>query len=166
MTRLKVVRTKLPNDRHYPVGDPDLTILALLSSPAIANRITTITFKDNQRSTKEASVRWNGNALSIEINFCLDGLQSRLLAPKNKRYNSLIERIGGLIDRESKLVTWTKATATRYTYFLFAHELAHVRYVEERSLDLSDFCSSAKEERWCDDFALKRVEQLVKTGVL
>ena len=163
---LTVYLAKLPVGRSHPVKVPDLAVIEQLSSSEIATRITKIAFKDNQRSTKEAALYWRGRSIEIEVNFCLNGAHSRLLAPSNKRHISFVSRLGGKVHHDRKLVEWTPPTATRYVYFLIAHELAQVLYIQERELDLGDFNSSPREEKWCDDYALRGVTKLIEAGAL
>lgn len=157
---MKIYFAKLPSERKHPLEGEDFGPLKAVVGTALVSRIRTLSFKDNQRTTQEARLRYYGTQVDIAINFCCDGGTSRMLSA-DRRYVSIVERLGGVVHPHEKRVHWTPKAAKVYAYFLILHELAHVVYLDEHP-DISDFRGSREEERWCDAFALKHALQLME----
>ncbi len=138
----------------YPLSKKDITKIKEHLPDNILNKISSIRFGCNTKTTQEGRIVQRGALYDIRINFCLNNLRSLLLSNK-KRYLDIIRKFGGDVDLNSNLINWKLYDAKRYTVFILLHEIGHLVFYEKhmQGQPMGSIGSKA-EEQWCENYAM------------
>jgi len=147
----------ISKDYMFPLSKQD--IRKFISNQNLEDLgIGKITFGYNKKTTQEGRTVQRGDVFDIRINFCVDiHCRSKLLMT-TKSYLRDIELFGGQVNLKEKIITWDRVGVKKYTLFILCHEIAHIIYANQNGINF-DIKSSKKEERWCDDYAIKTVKK-------
>ena len=153
---MKITYDKVSSEYMYPLSKESIAQLKNIVSAEDIDKIRTIEFGCNTKTTQEGRTVQRGRFYDIRINFCLKNLSSLILSD-DKKYIEQIKSFSGSIDHKTRLITWKLADARRYALFLLLHEIGHVIYSEHHSTSKLSGPSSKAEEQWCDSYAMQKI---------
>jgi hypothetical protein len=151
---MKIYYDTVSQDYTYPLSKEDVRFILNKTSVEIINKIKSIRFGCNQVTTQEGRTAQRGDRYDIRINFCLKNNTSYRLSD-DKKYIEQIKSFGGIININSKHISWNISDAKIYGEFLLLHEIGHIAYPENIINNGFTDKSSKKEEKWCDTFAME-----------
>jgi mRNA-degrading endonuclease RelE of RelBE toxin-antitoxin system len=156
---MKIIYDKVSSGYLYPLSKSDVNKVKNVVSVEDINKIRTIEFGCNIKTTQEGRTVQKGKLYDIRINFCLKNFNSLVLSD-DKKYIDQIKSFSGMVDKESRLITWKLADAKRYVLFLLFHEIGHVIYSEHYAKNKLSGPTSKIEEQWCDGYAMQKIQEL------
>lgn len=153
---MQVTYVHLAEGRRHPLGQR--AVRALVASVAQelgdgVDRVRSIHFGWNARTTQEGRVVERGSAFDIRVNFTIRGGRSPVRSFA-RGWVEPVTKCGGVIDAAAGVVQWSVSDAARYCSFIVLHELAHVVYGRERADGRLTARNSTREEAFCDEWAL------------
>lgn len=152
---MKVLYDNVSPEYIYPLSKNDVTEIKQIISASIIEKITYIRFSCNTKTTREGRVVKDTNKYNIRINFCLNKFRSLVLS-EDKKYIMFIHKFGGLVNLDTRFITWNMQSAKKYAKFILLHEIAHIVFAEEMmDGQLKGRRGSVSEEEWCNHFALE-----------
>ena len=94
---MKIAYDKLSSDYLYLLSKNDIAKVKSVVSPEVINKIRTLEFGCNLKTTQEGRVARSGSVYDIRINFCLKKLNSFILSDDNMQLSSTfaIIAVGG-----------------------------------------------------------------------
>jgi hypothetical protein len=156
---MKIIYDKVSSDYLYPLSKDDISQIKKVVAPEDLDKLRTIEFGCNTKTTQEGRTVLRGKFYDIRINFCLKNLSSLLLSD-DKKYLDQIKSFAGNVDQKNRLITWKLVDAKRYASFLLLHEIGHVIYSEHHSQSKLSGPPSKTEEQWCDRYAMQQIQEL------
>jgi len=156
---MKIIYNNVSSEYLYPLSKEDVVKLKQIIPEEDFNKIRTVEFGCNTKTTQEGRIVQKGRFYEIRINFCLKNFCTLLLSD-DKKYIAQLNVFTKSIDQKTRLVTWKLADAKRYALFLLLHEIGHVVYSEHHSTYKLNVPTSKVEEQWCDNFAMQKIHEL------
>ena len=156
---MKISYDKVSSDYLYPLSKDGVAQIKKVVSAEDIDKIRSIEFGCNTKTTQEGRTVQRGRFYDIRINFCLKNLSSIVLSDE-KKYLDQLKSFAGSVDQKTRLITWKLADAKHYALFLLLHEVAHVIYSEHHSSGKFSGPPSKAEEQWCDSYAMQKIQEL------
>jgi hypothetical protein len=154
---MKIIFDKVSSEYLYPLSKEDIAQIKKVVSSEDIDRLRTIEFGCNMKTTQEGRTVQRGSFYDIRINFCLKNMTTLVLS-EDKKYIDQIKSFAGYVDMKSRLITWKLDDAKRYALFLLLHEIGHVIYSEHQSQTRLCGPSSKAEEKWCEHYAMQKLQ--------
>ncbi len=155
---MKIIYDNVSSEYIYPLSKKDITLLKECVPLGVIERIKSIRFGCNNKTTQEGRLIQYGHYYDIRINFCLNNMRSLILS-EGKKYLDQIKYFGGIVDLSKRHIIWKLDNAKKYMLFLVFHELGHIIYCDTFLNGKMESRSSSAEEHWCDKYALEKVDE-------
>jgi hypothetical protein len=161
---MKILFDQVGRSYKYPLSRKDIQVLKMHVEDHLLQKIKKIRFGCNTRTTQEGRIVKKGSIYEIRINFCLSDSNRSMVLSDNKKYLREIQKFGGVVNSKERCIEWDVESAKLYAFYVLLHEIGHIYYCEDMMGGKIADKTSAKEEKFCDNYSMEIVKK-IKTSL-